>query len=60
VASQLALFGIVVGVALLLSGFGFVILTIGGALRRPEYQPDVVADKRTPTVAGPPAPVPTA
>lgn len=31
-ASQLALFGIVVGVALLLAGFGFAILAIGGAL----------------------------
>jgi F0F1-type ATP synthase membrane subunit c/vacuolar-type H+-ATPase subunit K len=35
-ADQLALFGIVVGVALLLSGFGFGILAIGGALRNPE------------------------
>lgn len=35
-ASQLALFGIVVGVALLLSGFGFLILALGGALRSPE------------------------
>jgi hypothetical protein len=34
-ASQLALFGIVVGFALLLSGFGFAILAIGGALRNP-------------------------
>lgn len=34
-ASQLALFGIVVGVALLLSGFGFGILATGGALRKP-------------------------
>src|SRR5450756_1428220 len=34
-ASQLALFGIVVGVALLLTGFGFAILSIGGALRNP-------------------------
>lgn len=33
-ASQLALFGIVVGVALLLSGFGFAILATGGALRK--------------------------
>jgi hypothetical protein len=31
-ASQLATFGIVVGVALLLSGFGFLILALGGAL----------------------------
>ena len=35
-ASQLALFGIVVGVALLLSGLGFMILAIGGALRNPQ------------------------
>jgi hypothetical protein len=35
-ASQLALFGIVVGVALLLSGIGFTVLAIGGALRSPE------------------------
>jgi|SRR5579862_1420940 len=34
-ADQLGLFGIVVGVALLLSGFGFAILAIGGALRNP-------------------------
>ena len=35
-ATQLALFGIVVGVALLLAGFGFVVLALGGALRYPE------------------------
>lgn len=33
-AEQLALFGIVVGVALLLSGVGFIVLALGGALRR--------------------------
>jgi hypothetical protein len=38
-ASQLALFGIVVGVALLLAGFGFAILAIGGALRSPQPGP---------------------
>lgn len=32
-ADQLGNFGIVVGIALLLSGFGFVILAVGGALR---------------------------
>jgi hypothetical protein len=32
-AEQISLFGIVVGIALLLSGFGFAILAIGGALR---------------------------
>jgi len=35
-ADQLSLFGIVVGVALLLSGLGFTVLAIGGALRNPE------------------------
>ena len=35
-ADQISLFGVVVGVALLLSGFGFAILAIGGALRNPE------------------------
>jgi hypothetical protein len=35
-AEQLSLFGIVVGVALLLSGIGFIILALGGALRRRE------------------------
>ena len=33
-AEQLALFGMVVGIALLLSGIGFGVLTLGGALRR--------------------------
>jgi hypothetical protein len=35
-AEQTAIFGIVVGVALLLIGFGFAILAIGGALRNPD------------------------
>jgi hypothetical protein len=35
-ADQLGLFGVVVGIALLLSGFGFAILAIGGALRNPQ------------------------
>ena len=35
-ASQLALFGVVVGIALLLTGLGFGILAVGGALRNPE------------------------
>ena len=35
-ADQLALFGVVVGVALLLSGVGFGILAVGGALRNPD------------------------
>ena len=35
-ADQISLFGVVVGIALLLSGFGFAILAIGGALRNPD------------------------
>lgn len=35
-AEQLSLFGIVVGIALLLTGIGFAILAIGGALRNPD------------------------
>jgi hypothetical protein len=35
-AEQLALFGIVVGIALLLTGIGFLVLASGGALRRTE------------------------
>ena len=42
-AEQMALFGIVVGFALLLSGFGFIILALGGALRRREWAPEVAA-----------------
>jgi hypothetical protein len=38
-AEQLSLFGIVVGVALLLAGFGFAILAVGGALRNRETAP---------------------
>jgi hypothetical protein len=34
-AEQLALFGVVVGVALILAGIGFIVLALGGALRRP-------------------------
>jgi hypothetical protein len=35
-AEQISMFGMVVGVALLLSGVGFAILAIGGALRNPD------------------------
>ena len=45
-ASQLALFGIVVGVALLLSGIGFIVLAASGALR-----PNAAASKPDPAVA---------
>jgi hypothetical protein len=36
IAEETAIFGIVVGAALLLAGLGFAILAIGGALRSPE------------------------
>jgi hypothetical protein len=49
-ASQLALFGIVVGVALLLAGIGFGILAIGGALRSRET---ALAGWRKPEPASP-------
>jgi hypothetical protein len=35
-ATQVGLFGIVVGIALLLSGLGFAIIAIGGGLRNPD------------------------
>jgi hypothetical protein len=35
-AEQISLFGIAMGVALLLAGIGFAVLTIGGALRNPD------------------------
>ncbi len=53
-AEQMALFGIVVGIALLLAGLGFIILALGGALsRRREFVPEV---KREQTRAPQPAP----
>jgi hypothetical protein len=55
-ASQLALFGIVVGVALLLSGFGFAILAIGGALRNPESALSFVHGKSKPKATQTPLP----
>ncbi|HUA11390.1 MAG TPA: hypothetical protein VMA83_05245 [Solirubrobacteraceae bacterium] len=42
-ASQIATFGVVVGIAMILSGIGFAVLVIGGALN--------AADKREPTSA---------
>ena len=35
-ADQLSLFGIVIGIALLLSGIGFLVLVAGGAVRNPD------------------------
>ncbi len=55
-ATQVGLFGIVVGIALLLSGLGFAILSIGGALRNPD---SVLSHARKPSetlVASSPAP----
>jgi hypothetical protein len=53
-ADQLGLFGIVVGVALLLSGIGFAILAVGGTLAnaQPAFK---VFGQRTPKVAAPAA-----
>jgi hypothetical protein len=49
-AERLALFGMVVGIALLLSGIGFAVLTIGGALRR---RPEAgQAPERAPVATG--------
>jgi hypothetical protein len=53
-AEQLSIFGIVVGVALLLSGLGFAILAIGGALRNPETALGFLR-KSEPKVTGIPA-----
>ena len=58
-ASQLALFGLVVGIALLLSGFGFAILAIGGALRNSESPLGFALGKRAPKTPVS-TPVPTA
>jgi hypothetical protein len=40
-ADQLGNFGLVVGIALILAGVGFIILALGGALRRTEGTPPV-------------------
>ena len=50
-ADQLGLFGIVVGVALLLSGIGFAVLAVGGTLK--DAQPAfTLFGKRTPKTTG--------
>jgi hypothetical protein len=48
-AENVALFGIVVGIALLLTGLGFGVLVIGGSLRGREQ---VKQSKRTPEIGG--------
>jgi hypothetical protein len=55
-ATQLALFGIVVGGALLLSGFGFATLAIGGALRNPENTLNTVFRRHAPAAIPKPDP----
>jgi F0F1-type ATP synthase membrane subunit c/vacuolar-type H+-ATPase subunit K len=52
-ADQLALFGIVVGVALLLTGFGLGILAVGGALRNPDTALTFLTKKATKTGGAP-------
>ena len=54
-AERIALFGIVVGIALLLSGIGFLILAVSGAIRRvpwakTEAAGGLIAAPRRPTV----------
>lgn len=46
-AEQLALFGIVVGIALVLTGVGFLVLAIGGALRRADATSAAVSRRET-------------
>jgi hypothetical protein len=55
-ASQISLFGVVVGIALLLSGFGFAILAIGGALRNPQSALQFL-HKKAPSAGGAPVPI---
>ena len=61
-AEQMALFGIVVGIALLLSGIGFIVLALGGALRRRELAPvgEARADGAAARAARPARPSPRA
>jgi F0F1-type ATP synthase membrane subunit c/vacuolar-type H+-ATPase subunit K len=54
-AESLSLFGIVVGIALLLSGIGFGILAVGGTLKRVEPAPQF-SKKAAPKVGTPVAP----
>ena len=55
-AEQMALFGIVVGFALLLTGLGLGILTLGGALRRVEPAAGQSAQRSPKPVVAPVAP----
>jgi hypothetical protein len=51
-AEQLSLFGIVVGVALLLTGIGFLVLAIGGALRKAPADAPKAAPQHTAAATG--------
>ncbi|MGH3015109.1 MAG: hypothetical protein ACRDNA_00490 [Gaiellaceae bacterium] len=51
-AEQLALFGIVVGIALVLTGVGFLVLAIGGALRRADASSPAVSRRETVRATG--------
>ena len=57
-ADRVALFGIVMGIALLLSGIGFGILAVGGTLRNPDPAFKIFG-RKSPKTAGA-TPVPTA
>jgi uncharacterized iron-regulated membrane protein len=50
-AEKISLFGLMVGITLLLSGFGFAILAIGGALRRVPRTVSEPSERRVPTPA---------
>jgi hypothetical protein len=52
-ATQVGLFGIVVGIALLLSGLGFAILAIGGALRNPDTALKLLVPRERPVAPSP-------
>jgi len=52
-ADQISLFGLMVGITLLLSGLGFGILAVGGALRNKE---SVLTVRRRTTAVNDPAP----
>jgi hypothetical protein len=48
-AERVAFFSIVMGIALLLSGIGFVVLAVAGAVRRPEKAVEAWAKRPVPT-----------
>ena len=59
-ATQVGLFGIVVGIALLLSGLGFAILAVGGALRNRDSVRQPASGHATAARAPGPPPAPPA